>query len=94
MYNGNNMTDLILKERIAKISEIKSNPGKMLRGFVRVVSNKKGLLTKGFFFDKNTFEELLEEMEYTNPEFWKEIKLSRKSGRVSSKTIEKRLGLA
>ncbi|MBI4692011.1 MAG: hypothetical protein HY773_01005 [Candidatus Terrybacteria bacterium] len=87
------MSNLILKEKIAKLSDIKSNPAKILRGFVRVVAEKRGFPTKGFFFDKNAFEDLLENLEYLTPEFWNEIKISRKSGKVSSKTIEKRFGL-
>jgi len=39
------------------------------------------------------FEELLESLEYSSPQFWKEIEESRKSGRVSAKEIERRLGI-
>ena len=41
----------------------------------------------------DSFEELLESLEYTNPEFWKEIEDSRKSGVVTALEIEKRLGI-
>jgi len=87
------MTNLILKEKIAKMSEVKSNPAKVLKGFVRVVTENNTSDTKGFFFDKDTFEDFLENMEYSTSKFWEELNLSRKSGGVSSKTIEKRLGL-
>ena len=38
-------------------------------------------------------EDLLESIEYSSPEFWKEIEESRKSGRVSGKKVKKELGL-
>ena len=59
------MTNLILREKIAKMSEVKSNPAKTLRGFVRVVAEDKKATTRGFFFDKDAFEDLLESMEYS-----------------------------
>jgi hypothetical protein len=40
-----------------------------------------------------SFEEFMESLEYTRPEFWKEIEASRRSGKVSAEEIEKRLGL-
>ncbi|NOY35722.1 MAG: hypothetical protein GXP44_02290 [bacterium] len=87
------MTNLILREKIARMSDVKSNPAKTLKGFVRVVAEGKGAATRGFFFDKDAFEDFLENMEYSTQEFWKEIGASRKSGTVSSKSVEKRLGL-
>lgn len=83
------MTNLITKERIAKISEIKSNPSKVLKGFVRIVSEDKTVSTKGFFFDKNAFEDFLENLEYLNPKFWKEIK-SRQDHALIENIIELR----
>jgi len=41
----------------------------------------------------DSFEDLLESLEYANPKFWKEIEASRKSGVVSAKAIERRLGI-
>ncbi len=38
-------------------------------------------------------EDLLEHLEYSTPDFWKEIEGSRKSGRVSGKKVKKELGL-
>lgn len=40
-----------------------------------------------------TVEDLLESIEYSSPEFWKEIEESRKSGRVSGEKVKKELGL-
>ncbi|MBI4130510.1 hypothetical protein HY468_04290 [Candidatus Roizmanbacteria bacterium] len=82
----------LLKEKIIRLSEVKKDP-KKLRGFVRVVNDNNGMSTKGFFMDPETFEDLLEYLEYQTPEFWKEIEESKKSGIVSAKEIEKRLGL-
>ena len=82
---------LLLKERVAKLSELRRNPKKILKGFVRLVSDERGLKTNGFFLDKAAFEDLLETLEYSSPEFWKEIEASRKSGRVSEKSLERNL---
>ena len=84
---------MLLKERVAKLSELRRNPKKVLKGFVRLVSDEGGLKTSGFFLDKEAFEDLLETLEYSSAGFWKEIEVSRKSGRVSGKSIERRLGL-
>ena len=40
-----------------------------------------------------SLENLLENIEFASPKFWKEIEASRRSGKVSSRTIEKSLGL-
>ena len=40
-----------------------------------------------------SLEDLLESIEYSSPKFWKEIEASRRSGRVSSATVEKSLDL-
>ena len=87
------MNKLLLKEKLVKLSEIKTNPYKKLKGFVRIVCGKNQSTTKGFFFDKQAFEDLIEELEYSSDKFWEEITKSRKSGIVSSKNIEQRLGL-
>ena len=87
------LPSLLMREKVVKISDIRHNPKKALKGFVRVVSDKNGLHTDGFFLDKAAFMDLLESMEYSDPGFWDELERSRRSGRVSSKDIEKRLGI-
>ncbi|MDA2936239.1 hypothetical protein MYX06_03415 [Patescibacteria group bacterium AH-259-L05] len=87
------MNKLLLKEKLVRLSDIKANPTEKLKGFVRIVSEKGKLSTKGFFFDKQAFEDLLESLEYSSTKFWGEISRSRKSGTVSAKKIEKRLGI-
>ena len=62
-----------------------------LEGIVRLV-DKKGHL-RAVVLDEETWSNLLEALEYTDPKFWDRIESSRKSGRVSAKSIEKRLGL-
>ena len=82
----------LLKEKIVRLENSKTFKLLFpLQGVVRVV-DKKGT-TLGLVLDKQTLEELEEELESLSPEFWKEIELSRKSGRVSSKEIERRLGI-
>jgi hypothetical protein len=87
------LPSLLLKEKVVKLSALHNKPEIILRGFVRLVSDKNGLKTKGFFLDKVAFLDLLESIEYSSPEFWDEIDRSRKSGRVSSKEVKRRLGL-
>ena len=85
---------LLLKEKVANLSQLRHNPQKTLKGFVRLISaSNGGFKTNGFFLDKDAFADLLESIEYSAPEFWNELEQSRKSGRVSSKEIEKRLNL-
>ncbi len=76
------LPSLLLKEKIVSLSELKINPKRALKGFVRVVFDDHGLKTSGFFMDKEAFLEILESMEYSNAEFWTELKKSRSSGRV------------
>ncbi len=85
------MTNLLLEEELVSFSNIPSTLRNKLRGVVRFV-DKYGK-TYGLFLDKNAMEELLEELEYATPEFWRAIEKSRKSGRVSAKAVEARLGL-
>ena len=62
-----------------------------LEGVVRLVDKKGHMLA--VVLDKQAWADFLEYLEYSSPEFWNEIELSRKSGRVSSKLIERRLGI-
>lgn len=87
------MTKLLLKEKLVKVSDLGTDPGKKLKGFIRIVSGKDQFTTKGFFLDKQAFEDLLESLEYSSAKFWSEIEKSRRSGVVSSKKIEQRVGL-
>lgn len=77
---------LLLKEKVLEVSKLPIQ----LKGFVRLT---KGSKTMGFFLDQRTFSELIELIEYSHPKFWEEIKESRQSDRVSSKRIEKELGI-
>ena len=60
-----------------------------LEGVVRLVDNKGNMLA--IVLGKQVWTDFLEYLEYSNPEFWREIEISRKSGRVSSAEIERRL---
>ncbi len=48
------------QERVASIREIQKSPSSALRGFTRVL---RGTKTLGFFFPKDEFDTLLEDME-------------------------------
>jgi hypothetical protein len=62
-----------------------------LKGVLRIV-DKEGN-TYGLFLGREAMEELLEDLEYSQPEFWETIEKSRKSGRVSGEKVKKELGL-
>ena len=62
-----------------------------LEGVVRLVDKKGHMLA--MVLDRQVWAEFLEQLEYSDPKFWEEIESSRKSGRVSAKAIERRLGL-
>ena len=86
------MVMALLKEMIVWLENSKTLKLSFpLERVVRIV-DKKGV-TLGLVLDKQALEELEEELESLSPKFWKEIELSRKSGRVSSKEIERRLGI-
>ena len=83
------MSDLLLKEKLLPFAKIPATFKSVLTGAVRFV-DKSGK-TYGLFLDKEALEEVRENLEYSSAKFWQEIKQSRKSGVVSSKSIEKRL---
>ena len=60
-----------------------------LKGVVRLVDPKGN--TIGLVMDKETLDGIEEEMAAASPAFWTRIGRSRKSGRVTSEKIEKRL---
>ena len=63
----------------------------VINGIVKLV-DKKGKL-RGMVLDREAWEDVVEFMESSNPKFWEKIEKSRRSGRVSSKDIEARLGI-
>ena len=62
-----------------------------LEGVTRIVDKKGHMLA--VVFDKEVWSDFQEYLKYSDPKFWEEIELSRKSGRVSAEAIEKRLGI-
>ena len=62
-----------------------------LEGIVRVVDKKGNTLA--LVLDKQTLEELEEEIEATNPDFLASLDASRKSGRVPGNAVKKKAGL-
>ena len=85
------MTELLLKEKLLSTSKLPASVREKLKGVVRFVDGSG--MTYGLFLDKQAMEELLEDLEYASPEFWKKQEESRKSSRVSSREIEERLNL-
>jgi len=83
----------LLKEMIVRLENSKTFKLSFpLRHVVRIV-DKKGV-TLGLVPDKQTLEELEEELEASNPEFLASLEVSRKSGRVSGKEVKKKACLA
>lgn len=62
-----------------------------LEGIVRLVDKQGNTL--GFVLDKETLDELEEELESTSPEFLASLEESRKSGRVSGEEVKRKAGL-
>ena len=62
-----------------------------VEGVTKLIDGKGHMV--GIVMDKKVWEDFAEYLEYAAPEFWKEIETSRRSGQVSSKEIERRLGI-
>ena len=62
-----------------------------LKGIVRLIDTKGRTL--GLVLDREIMEEIEEEIEAQNPDFIDSLEASRRSGRVSSKEIKKKLGI-
>ncbi|RLD17948.1 MAG: hypothetical protein DRI36_02610 [Caldiserica bacterium] len=73
-----------------KVVVIKSFPFP-IKGIIRLV-DKKGR-TLGIILDKRTLDEIEEDIEATSPEFLNFLQKSRKSGRVSGKSVKRKAGL-
>lgn len=64
-------TALLLKEKIVSLSELQRNPSRALdASIVRIVKSGKEM---GIFFQKEQFEDLLEEHAELKPAFKKEV---------------------
>ena len=83
----------LLKEMIVRLENSKTFKLSFpLERVVRIV-DKKGV-TLGLVLDKQTIEELEEELESSSPEFIASLEVSRKSGRVSGKEVKKKACIA
>ena len=63
----------------------------LIKGIVRLVDSQGNTL--GLVLDKETLEEIEEEVEAASPEFLASLEHSRSSGRISGKEVKKRAGL-
>ena len=63
----------------------------LLSGIVRLVDGKGRTLA--LVLDRESLEELEEDLEASNPAFLASLEASRRSGRVSGTVVRKRLGL-
>lgn len=62
-----------------------------LTGIIRLVDSEGN--TVGLILNKETLEELEEELESSNPNFLASLEESRRSGRVSGDKVKKKAGL-
>lgn len=81
----------LLREEIVSVRSFVAHPSKYLKGVVRVVDRKARSV--GIFLDAQALDELLEDLEAVSPAFLTSLVRSRRSGRVSARSIERRLGL-
>jgi hypothetical protein len=81
----------VLREEVVSLTAFLARPSKYLKGVVRVVDKKARSV--GLFLDAEALDELLEDIEASSPAFLASLERSRRSGRVSAKAIERRLGL-
>ena len=63
-----------------------------VKGVVRLVDGRGRTL--GVVLDKESLEELREEVEAAQPTFLASLEASRRSGRISGKEVRKKIGLA
>ena len=64
----------------------------LLRGITRLVDTRGHTL--GVVIDKKTLDAIEEDLEAQSPRFLATLNASRRSGRVSGKTVKRRAGLA
>lgn len=75
---------LLEPSKVAKLSFL-------LKGIVRLIDKKGNTL--GIVLDKETIDEIEEDIEASSPEFLASLEASRKSGRISGEEVRKKAGL-
>lgn len=91
LYSAIMTAPILLREEIVPLSSFIAHPSKYLKGVVRLVD--KDAHPVGLFLDSQAVDELLEDLEAASSAFRARLEHSRRSGRVSAKAIERRLGL-
>jgi hypothetical protein len=81
----------LLGEEVVSLKSFLAHPSKYLKGVVRVVDTHSRPV--GLFLDADALDELCEDLEASSSAFLDSLERSRRSGRVSGKAIERRLGL-
>ena len=85
------MLKTLTRGKEISISALSPQVRTSLSGVARFVDDAGA--TKGYFFDLEAWEDLLEDMETSSPAFMEEMEESIASGRISGKKIETELGL-
>lgn len=84
------MLETLTKEKTISLAKLGSAKA-VLKDVARFVDRYGA--TYGYFFSVEMLEDLLEDLETSQPKFWAEIETSRASGRIAGAEIERELGL-
>ena len=85
------MFKTLTRDKVIPLAVFNPEVKRSLKGVARFVDGKGA--TKGYFFDLEAWEDLLEDLETSSPMFLEEMDESIASGRVSGKKVRAELGL-
>lgn len=85
------MFKTLTRNKVISLSDFNPKIKRSLKGVARFVDDKGA--TKGYFFDMEAWEDLLEDLETSSPMFLEEMDESIASGKISGKKVRAELGL-
>ena len=85
------MFKTLTRDKVISLSAFRPEVKRSLKGVARLIDDKGA--TKGYFFDLEAWEDLVEDLETSSPMFLEEMDESIVSGRVSGKKVRAELGL-
>ena len=85
------MFKTLTRNKVISLSSFRPEIKRSLKGVARFVDDRGA--TKGYFFDLEAWEDLIEDLETSNPMFLEEMDESIASGKVSGKKVRVELGL-
>lgn len=88
----NSYLQALIREKIISLNTLPNSKLPFpVEGIVRVIDSKGR--TVALLLSRKVLEEMEEDLESLNPEFIDSLEKSRKTGKVTSRKIEKKLGL-